>query len=159
MANGACPPSKGGSAIHLKWTSPEGPHPFVFEMPSRSKDYTIPTPHLHPHQPLQPLTVRGAPVLVDFHGGGFYLGSCLEQAPFCAYMARKMDSVVISVDYRMGPFHRFPAAIQDGEDVLSAILDDDFPGYAALRQAIAARIQSRKPRSPKEEQPPSTSST
>lgn len=83
-------------------------------------------------------------MLVDFHGGGFYLGSCLEQAPFCASMARKMDAIVISVDYRMGPFHSFPAAIEDGEDVLSAILDDDFPGYSPLRQAIAARIQSEK---------------
>lgn len=82
--------------------------------------------------------------MVDFHGGGFYLGSCLEQAPFCSHMARALDSIVISVDYRMGPFHRFPAAIEDGEDVLSAILDKDFAGYLSLRQAIVARIESEK---------------
>ncbi|CCF52734.1 hypothetical protein NDA11_005654 [Ustilago hordei] len=128
----------------LKWTSPEGPHPFIFHMPSRSTEYTIPlhifiATSLYDNPP-----AKGAPVLVDFHGGGFYLGSCLEQAPFCAYMARELDSIVISVDYRMGPFHRFPAAIEDGEDVLSAILDTDFPGYEPLRQAIVSRIQSER---------------
>lgn len=128
----------------LKWTSPEGPHPFVFHMPSRSGDYTIPLHIFIPTSLHDNLPSAGAPVLVDFHGGGFYLGSCLEQAPFCSYMARQLDSIVISVDYRMGPFHRFPAAIEDGEDVLSAILDEDFPGYKPLRQAITARIQSEK---------------
>ena len=128
----------------LKWTSPEGPHPFVFHMPSRSTNYTIPLHIFVPQSLYDNAPAAGAPVLVDFHGGGFYLGSCLEQAPFCAYMARKLDTIVISVDYRMGPFHRFPAAIEDGEDVLSAILDKDVPGYQPLRQAIAARIESEK---------------
>lgn len=128
----------------LKWTSPEGPHPFVFHMPSRSKEYTIPLHIFIPTSLYDNPPANGAPVLVDFHGGGFYLGSCLEQAPFCAYMARELDSIVISVDYRMGPFHRFPAAIEDGEDVLSAILDTDFPGYEPLRRAIVARIQSER---------------
>ncbi|KAJ9479262.1 Esterase/lipase [Pseudozyma hubeiensis] len=128
----------------LKWTSPEGPHPFVFQLPSRSKEYTIPLHVFVPQSLYDDAPADGAPVLVDFHGGGFYLGSCLEQAPFCAYMARTLDSIVISVDYRMGPFHSFPAAIEDGEDVLSAILDEDFPGYKPLREAVAARIQSEK---------------
>ncbi|SPO25614.1 uncharacterized protein UTRI_03338_B [Ustilago trichophora] len=128
----------------LKWTSPEGPHPFVFHMPSRSSEYTIPLHIFIPTSLYDNAPSSGAPVLVDFHGGGFYLGSCLEQAPFCSYMARQLDSIVISVDYRMGPFHRFPAAIEDGEDVLSAILDEDFPGYEPLRQAIVTRIQSEK---------------
>ncbi|TKY85636.1 hypothetical protein EX895_005175 [Sporisorium graminicola] len=113
-------------------------------MPSRSKEYSIPLHIFVPQSLYDSAPAEGAPVLVDFHGGGFYLGSCLEQAPFCAYMARQLDSIVISVDYRMGPFHRFPAAIEDGEDVLSAILDDDFPGYKPLRQAISARIASEK---------------
>lgn len=128
----------------LKWTSPEGPHPFVFQMPSRSKEYTIPLYVFIPVKFYNDVPTEGAPVLVDFHGGGFYLGSCLEQAPFCSIMARELHSIVISVDYRMGPFHRFPAAIEDGEDVLSAILDPDFPGYHPLRQAITSRIQEER---------------
>jgi ATP-dependent RNA helicase DDX3X len=38
-------------------------------------------------------------------------------------MSRELGAVVISVSYRIGPFHQFPAAIHDAEDVLSAILD------------------------------------
>ena len=53
------------------------------------------------------------------------MGSPLEQAPYAAMMARELGAVVISVSYRIGPFHQFPAAIHDGEDVLSAILDTD----------------------------------
>jgi ATP-dependent RNA helicase DDX3X len=52
-----------------------------------------------------------------------YRGSPLEQAPYASMMARELGAVVISVSYRIGPFHEFPAAIHDMEDVLSAILD------------------------------------
>lgn len=65
------------------------------------------------------------PVVLDFHGGGFIMGSPLEQAPYAAMMARELGAVVISVSYRIGPFHQFPAAIHDAEDVLGAILDTD----------------------------------
>ncbi|EPQ26521.1 uncharacterized protein PFL1_05843 [Pseudozyma flocculosa PF-1] len=127
----------------LKYTSPEGPHPFIYNLPSRSpREYSIPLYIFIPTSIIDrsPADDAPVPVLVDFHGGGFYLGSCLEQAPFCAQLARQMDCVVISVDYRMGPFHRFPAAIEDGEDVLKALLDQDANGYAELRSVIAMRI-------------------
>jgi len=51
------------------------------------------------------------------------MGSPLEQAPYASMMSRELGAVVISVSYRIGPFHQFPAAIHDAEDVLSAILD------------------------------------
>ena len=128
----------------LKWTSPEGPHPFVFQLPSRdAASYKIPLyifipPSLYASDAT---SEKGLPVLVDFHGGGFYLGSCMEQAPFCSQLARELNCVVMSVDYRMAPLNGFPAAIEDGEDVLRAILDEDAPGYAELRDVMAARIE------------------
>ncbi|PWZ02434.1 alpha/beta-hydrolase [Testicularia cyperi] len=128
----------------LRFTSPQGPHPFVFNLPSRNKSYTIPLYIFVPDQFYHNLPEHGAPVLVDFHGGGFYLGSCMEQAPFCSQIARDMQAIVITVDYRMGPFHGFPAAIEDGEDVLNAILDPQSPGYQPLRQAISARIEQER---------------
>jgi ATP-dependent RNA helicase DDX3X len=54
---------------------------------------------------------------------GFIMGSPLEQAPYASMMSRELGAVVISVSYRIGPFHQFPAAIHDAEDVLTAILD------------------------------------
>lgn len=78
------------------------------------------------------------PVVLDFHGGGFIMGSPLEQAPYAAMMSRELGAVVISVSYRIGPFHQFPAAIHDAEDVLSAILDTEGVSKASkvLRKEI-----------------------
>ncbi|KAF2771396.1 alpha/beta-hydrolase [Teratosphaeria nubilosa] len=74
---------------------------------------------------------------MDYHGGGFYLGSCLEQAPFCAKLCRELKAIVVGVDYRMAPLDKFPAAIEDAEDVVSAVLDPKSPGYEKLRQGVA----------------------
>lgn len=76
------------------------------------------------------------PVLVDFHGGGFIFGSCQEQAPWCAKICRELNAVSISVDYRLGPAAQFPAANEDAEDVINAILNPMKPGYMELRAGI-----------------------
>jgi acetyl esterase/lipase len=54
---------------------------------------------------------RGA--VYDIHGGGFTVGSAaMDDAPNIA-MARALGAVVISVDYRLAPEHRFPAPLDD----------------------------------------------
>ncbi len=59
---------------------------------------------------------RGAgPVMVFYHGGGFVLGSAATHAPLAAEMARQLDVPVVSVDYRLAPEHKWPAAPDDGE--------------------------------------------
>ncbi|KAL1716011.1 Alpha/Beta hydrolase protein [Schizophyllum commune] len=121
----------------LRITSYEGPHPFVLKLPSRGT-YSIPVYVFVPSTEPPP---DGYPVILDFHGGGFVMGSCLEQAPFCAKMARELNAIVITVDYRMGPIDKFPAAVEDGEDVLSAILDPDMLGFAVLRAGIATNVK------------------
>ena len=54
-----------------------------------------------------------APVLVYFHGGGWVLGSLNTHHGVCASLAALSGCVVCSVDYRMAPEHRFPAAVED----------------------------------------------
>lgn len=71
------------------------------------------------------------------------MGSCLEQAPFCAKLCRELQAVVIGVDYRMAPLDKFPAAIEDAEDVVSAVLDPAFPGYGELRKCIINYLQGK----------------
>jgi acetyl esterase len=54
-----------------------------------------------------------APVLIYFHGGGWVLGSIVTAHGVCATLARLAGCVVCSVDYRLAPEHRFPAALDD----------------------------------------------
>jgi ATP-dependent RNA helicase DDX3X len=67
------------------------------------------------------------------------MGSPLEQAPYASMMARELGAVIISVSYRIGPFHQFPAAIHDAEDVLSAILDTS--GVSKSGNVLRTEIQ------------------
>ena len=51
--------------------------------------------------------------VVFCHGGGFVLCDLESHDSFCRAMARHTQSVVVSVDYRLAPEHRAPAAAQD----------------------------------------------
>jgi acetyl esterase len=72
-----------------------------------------------------PLTVRAygpadaaggvtRPGLIYFHGGGLVAGSLETHDPICRSLANASGCRVLSVDYRLGPESRFPAAIEDG---------------------------------------------
>ncbi|MBE0623088.1 MAG: alpha/beta hydrolase [Burkholderiales bacterium] len=60
-------------------------------------------------------TEAGAPlpVLVYFHGGGWTIGDLDTHDIVCRTLANKARCAVVSVDYRMGPEHKFPAAVDD----------------------------------------------
>lgn len=58
------------------------------------------------------------PVVVNFHGGGFVLGSARQCDWTCSLVAKELDAVVVSVDYRLAPTHRFPAGVEDSYDAL-----------------------------------------
>ncbi|MCF8465841.1 MAG: alpha/beta hydrolase [Sneathiella sp.] len=59
------------------------------------------------------------PVLVYYHGGGWVIGSRDTHDGLCRLIANKGPFVVVSVDYRMGPEHPFPAAVQDSVAALN----------------------------------------
>src|SRR6478672_4532506 len=53
------------------------------------------------------------PAVVFCHGGGFVLCDLDSHDSFCRAMSRHTETVVISVDYRLAPEHRAPAAAED----------------------------------------------
>ncbi|WP_048057058.1 alpha/beta hydrolase [Vulcanisaeta moutnovskia] len=100
-------------------------------------------------------------ILVYFHGGGFVLGDVETYDPLCRELAVACDCVVVSVDYRLAPEHKFPAAVIDSFDSTKWVLEhareingdpekvavggDSAGGNLAAVVAIMARDQGLKP--------------
>ena len=54
-----------------------------------------------------------APCLVFFHGGGWVIGDLDSHDVVCRKLADEGELMVVSVDYRLAPEHKFPAAVDD----------------------------------------------
>jgi acetyl esterase len=53
------------------------------------------------------------PVLAYFHGGGWVQGDLETHHGLCARLALRSGALVVAVDYRLAPEHKFPAAVED----------------------------------------------
>src|SRR5712672_3667770 len=76
--------------------SPDGPIPARIYTPSRLRQ-----------------TDGLAPCLVFFHGGGWVIGDLDSHDVVCRKLADEGELIVVSVDYRLAPEHKFPAAVDD----------------------------------------------
>ena len=56
---------------------------------------------------------RGRPMLLFFHGGGWVAGCIETHDAVCRRLTNESRCLVISVDYRLAPEHKFPAALDD----------------------------------------------
>jgi len=63
------------------------------------------------------------PALVYFHGGGFVTGSIASHDSLCRALAVATPCAVVSVDYRLAPEHRYPAAAEDCYAAVSWLAD------------------------------------
>uniref|UniRef100_A0A8C6ZLH3 Arylacetamide deacetylase-like 4 n=1 Tax=Nothoprocta perdicaria TaxID=30464 RepID=A0A8C6ZLH3_NOTPE len=95
--------------------------------------------------------------IIFFHGGGWVFGSLDTYEKVCRYIARESESVVVSVEYRLAPEHKYPAAYEDclnatlhfmkniehyGVDPARIIVSGDSAGgnlAAAVSQTLASR--------------------
>ena len=82
------------------------------------KPLAIPAPHGSiPARIYTPNVLRQAnglaPCLVFFHGGGWVIGDLDTHDVACRKLAEEGQLIVISVDYRRAPEHKFPAAVDD----------------------------------------------
>ena len=82
--------------------------------PARVEDRNIDVPHgtvpVRIYRPLSGDCVGG---VVYFHGGGFVLGSLDGHDAVCRQISVDAACTVVSVDYRLAPEHKFPAAVDD----------------------------------------------
>ncbi|XP_010575820.1 PREDICTED: arylacetamide deacetylase-like 4 [Haliaeetus leucocephalus] len=95
--------------------------------------------------------------IIFFHGGGWVFGSLDTYEKVCRYISRESESVVVSVQYRLAPEHKYPAAYEDclnatihfmknielyGVDPANVIVCGDSAGgnlAAAVSQTLAGR--------------------
>jgi acetyl esterase len=61
----------------------------------------------------RPSDAPNLPVLVYFHGGGWVIMDVETHDPLCRALANAARCAVVSVDYRLAPEHRYPAASED----------------------------------------------
>jgi len=90
------------------------PPPLALE---ESRDFVIPGPGggigARYYRPAGGKAGEALPVVVYFHGGGWVCGDLDTHDSVCRGIAVHGRCAVVAVDYRMGPEHRFPAAVED----------------------------------------------
>lgn len=60
-----------------------------------------------------PLEQKGEGIIVYYHGGGWVIGDLWMVDGVCRHLSNRSGCVVVSVDYRLAPEHKFPAAAED----------------------------------------------
>lgn len=80
------------------------------------EDRAIPGPDGEiPIRIYKPINSRSTslPILVFYHGGGWVVGDLDSHDAMCRSFTNGAECIVVSVDYRLAPEHKFPAAVDD----------------------------------------------
>jgi acetyl esterase len=78
------------------------------------------------------------PIILYFHGGGFVAGDLDTHDGTSRYLCQNSDAVVVAVDYRRPPEHKFPAAVEDSHATLDWVAEHAGElGGDASRVAVA----------------------
>lgn len=76
------------------------------------------------------------PAVVFLHGGGWACCSVASHDSLCRYLCNRSGAEFVSVEYRLAPEHRFPAAIEDGLSVLDWLGRGSVDGIDRARLAV-----------------------
>ena len=81
---------------------------------ARIEDLRMPGPAGEiPARLYAPSTGTPLPCVAYFHGGGWVQGDLETHHGLCARLAKHGGVLVVAVDYRLAPEHKFPAAVDD----------------------------------------------
>ncbi|MGG1678092.1 alpha/beta hydrolase [Neobacillus sp. NRS-1170] len=64
------------------------------------------------------------PALVFYHGGGWVIGNIETHDNVCRALTNLANCVTISVDYRLAPEHKFPAAVEDSYAAVQYVFEN-----------------------------------
>lgn len=70
------------------------------------------------------------PVIIYLHGGGWVTDGIDNYERICDKLAKYTNHIIVSVDYRLAPEHKFPIGLEDCYEVAKAICLGNFPGIA-----------------------------
>ena len=103
------------SASEARAAAKQFRRPVEIEPVARVEDRTVPGPAgdipVRVYLPVEDGETR--PGIVYFHGGGFVICDLDSHDGACRRLANEVNAVVVSVDYRLAPEHRWPAAAED----------------------------------------------
>ncbi|KAL8831737.1 MAG: hypothetical protein Q9170_005167 [Blastenia crenularia] len=81
---------------------------------------------------------RKHPVVINFHGGGFTLGSATDDRRWASTVLKETTAIFVSVEYRLAPEYPFPVAVDDGmEAVLHLAANSEEYGIDPDRMALS----------------------
>ncbi|XP_067950310.1 uncharacterized protein [Watersipora subatra] len=83
--------------------------------------HKVPVTILRPNNNLQTSWNK---IFIFFHGGGFIWGSRETHMKFCEMIANRCNCVVVNVEYRLSPEHKFPACYDDAVAVVNWCQDN-----------------------------------
>jgi acetyl esterase len=90
------------------------------QLVARIEDRTIPGPGGPiPVRVYWPVVGRRLPALVYLHGGGWVFGNIGSVDRNCRVLANSVECVVVNVEYRLAPEHKYPAAAEDTYAVIA----------------------------------------
>lgn len=113
------------SSLSLPWVS-------VFKVENQIIE------HKHFRVPIRVYTPKTSPtplpVFLFYHGGGMVIGSVEGYDTLCRQICALSECIVISVDYRLAPEHKFPAAVDDAYAAFLWVKNnaDSFNGDSSL---------------------------
>lgn len=70
----------------------------------------------------RPPQARSGAAVLFLHGGGYVMGSAQAYAHFGGQFAQRLEAPVFLADYRLGPEHPFPAALDDAQAAYRGLL-------------------------------------